>query len=65
MLGMELMLKSLGIDANAIHEQVKQFAQLVHEFNERLTRIEEKIDALSSTPKSGDAPRLTLVEGDR
>jgi hypothetical protein len=45
--GIAMLMKSFGIDPNEITKQVQEFSALVASFNEKLDRIESKVDDLT------------------
>lgn len=46
MLGLEMMLKSMGLNPEEIRKSVEGFGQVVIAMDEKLTRIERKLDAV-------------------
>jgi predicted nucleic acid-binding Zn-ribbon protein len=46
MSGMNMLLKSMGIDPNEIQNSVSQFGQMVLDIKTQMDRIEEKLDAV-------------------
>lgn len=46
MFGMEMMLKSMGLDPKEILESVNKFGQTFLAMQEQMTRIEHKLDAV-------------------
>lgn len=71
MSGMELMLKSMGLDPTEIKKQVTEFGLLVVRFNEKLdalqisvNQINERLDHATRRPDHGaDAARAILGNG--
>jgi len=61
MLGMEMMLKSMGLDPAAITQSVQEFGALVIALKEQMDRIENKLDAIAfdNSGFSEDAAPLT------
>ena len=50
MMGMELMLKSMGLDPAAITQTIEMVATTAKAMKEQMDRIEKKLDALSIIP---------------
>lgn len=46
MLGMEMMLKSLGLDPEEIQNGIKEFGQVIVDMKAQLDRIEGKLNAV-------------------
>lgn len=46
MLGLEMMLKSMGLNPEEIRKSVEGFGQVVIAMDDKLTRIERKLDAV-------------------
>lgn len=68
MLGMEMMLKSLGIDPKQITDTMAALMALAQSVDTRLTAIENRLSAieaiLAPTPEAAPAPHLALVENE-
>lgn len=49
MFGIEMMLKNMGLDPDALKESVENFGRVVVDIKQQLDRIENKLDALNAS----------------
>lgn len=68
MLGLEMMLKSLGLNPDEIKKSIEDFGAVVVKISMQLDRIENKLDALSNAPDTAETksivseiPQLQIV----
>lgn len=54
MMGIEMMLKGMGIDPNEIKKAVGEFGAVILDIRDRLERIEVKLDAQNAAANPGD-----------
>ena len=59
MLGMEMMLKSLGLDPEEIQTGIKEFGQVIVDMKIQLDRIEHKLDGILAEKIMLEAHEMT------
>jgi len=59
MFGMEMMLKSMGLDPKEILESVQKFGETFLAVQEQLSRIERKLDTVLADKLIGETVSLT------
>lgn len=60
MLGLEAMLKAVGLDPVEIKKSVEGFGQVVIEVDNKLTRIERKLDAVLANNLINETAQMPL-----
>lgn len=59
MLGMEMMLKSLGLDPEEIRKGITEFGQVIVDMKSQLDRIESKLNALLAEKLTEETALIT------
>ena len=61
MLGMEMMLKSLGLDPEEIRKSVNDVGVVIIKISQQLDRIEQKLDALGNDRANEPASEIPVA----
>lgn len=63
MMGIEMMLKGMGIDPNEIKKAVGEFGAVILDIRDRLERIEAKLDAQNAVINPDDGKTSKVENG--